>query len=108
MVSGSCAHEYRIILFKIRIFMYKKFFVHCINFMLCCGCTSAQNSYNFDFETLSPAGLPDGINSNQQKTYSLSVDSLIRQHGKYSVVLEQKDPNAQFGAFSFSIKPTFS
>jgi Peptidase family S41 len=89
--------------------MYKSIFFLCICFMICWGCTSAQSSYNFDFETLSSAtALPDGINSNQQKTYSLSVDSLIRQHGKYSVVLEQKDPNAQFGAFSFSIKPTFS
>jgi C-terminal processing protease CtpA/Prc len=89
--------------------MYKSFFLLCICLLLYCGYTFAQSSYNFDFETLSSAtALPDGINSNQQKTYSLSVDSLIRQHGKYSLALEQKDPNGQFGAFSFSIKPKFS
>ena len=80
-----------------------------IYFLLFCACISAQNSNNFDFETLNPAtSLPVGINSNQQKSYSISVDSLIRQHGKYAVVLEQKDPNANFGAFSFRIKPVVS
>ena len=88
--------------------MYKIFFFLCISIMVCCGDTSAQTAYNFDFETVNAAtALPEGINSNQQKSYSLSVDSLIRQHGKFSLVLEQKDPNAQFGAFSFSIKPAF-
>ena len=88
--------------------MSKIFFFLCICFMVCFGRTSAQSTYNFDFETLDVASaLPDGIISNQKTTYSLSVDSLIRQHGKYSVVLEQRVPIAQFGAFSFAIKPAF-
>jgi C-terminal processing protease CtpA/Prc len=88
--------------------MYKNFLLLGIYFILMSGCTSAQNAYNFDFETLNSAtGLPDGINSNQKKAYPLSVDSVIRQHGKYSFVLEQRDPDAPFGAFSFSVKPTF-
>jgi hypothetical protein len=76
--------------------------------MICFGCTSAQTHYNFDFETLdSASALPDGLISNQKSTYSLTVDSLIRQHGKYAIVLEQKVPNAQFGSFCFAIKPAF-
>jgi C-terminal processing protease CtpA/Prc len=52
--------------------------------MPCCRWAFAQTNYNFDFETLSFANaLPVGILSNQQNTYSLSVDSLIRQLGVY-------------------------
>jgi hypothetical protein len=90
-------------------FILKRFI--CVNIctLLICGGISAQKSNNFDFETLDPAsGLPVGINSFQKDSYLLSIDSLIRQHGKYSVVLEQKNRNAEFGAFSFRIKPAFS
>ncbi|HET7002231.1 MAG TPA: S41 family peptidase [Puia sp.] len=89
--------------------MFKRFFFLFVCFVFRNEYTHAQNSYNFDFETLSAStGLPEGIYSNQPKEYSLSVDSLIRQHGKYSVSLEQKDQNAKFGAFSFSFEPRFS
>src|SRR5579863_1026718 len=89
--------------------MFKRFFFLFLCFVFRYGYTYTQNSYNFDFETLSvTTGLPEGIQSNQKTEYVLSVDSLIRQHGKYSLSLEQKDQNAKFGAFSFSIEPRFS
>ena len=63
--------------------MSKVFFFLCLSIMGCCGIASAQNTYNFDFETVNAAtALPEGISSKQLKTYSFSVDSLIRQHGK--------------------------
>lgn len=71
----------------------------------------SQQSFNFDFENLdAKTGLPKGIgyNADQQNKYAFYVDSLYPQHGKYAVVLEQKDPSAQFGAFSFIINPSFS
>ncbi len=89
--------------------MFKRIFFLCVCFVFGYGYIYAQDSYNFDFETLNAmTGLPDGLHSNQQTEYLLSVDSLIRQHGKYSVSLEQKDQNARFGAISFSIEPRFS
>ena len=89
--------------------MNKSIFFFCFCFMIYCGRSSAQSSYNFDFENINAStGFPEGIISNQTTTYSISVDSLIRKQGKYSVVMEQKDPNAKFGAFSFHINPSFS
>ena len=89
--------------------MFKRFFFLFVCLVFRYGHTYAQNSYNFDFETLSATtGLPEGLHSNQQTEYTLSVDSLIRQHGKYAVSLEQKDKNAQFGAFSFLFEPGYS
>jgi len=89
--------------------VFNRFFFLFACFVFGYAYTYAQNSYNFDFETLNATtGLPEGIHSNQQSEYLFSVDSLIRQHGKYSVSLEQIDQNAKFGAFSFSFEPRFS
>jgi Peptidase family S41 len=91
--------------------MHKSFFILFLYCILFCIPTFAQVALNFDFEDLDPlTGIPKGVHfdADQQKTYPLSVDSFIRQHGSYSVILQQKDSNAQFGLFSFSIKPNFS
>jgi hypothetical protein len=73
------------------------------------GCGIAQHPVNFDFELINRmSGSPEGISSTHPDSYSLTFDSLVKQHGKYSAVLEQKDPNAGVGSFAFIIDQKFS
>jgi hypothetical protein len=89
--------------------MYKLYLFLLACYTFCSASCSAQNTYNFDFENINRStALPEGTGSNQPKAYPLTVDSLIRQHGKYAVLLQQVNGDAPFGAFSFSVKPAFS
>src|SRR5580658_2861860 len=83
-------------------------FLFCVTF---CFSSQAQKNFNFDFELIDPAtGFPKDLqfNPDQREKYPLAVDSMIKQHGKYSISLYQKDSSAYFGAVSFKITPNFS
>ncbi len=72
--------------------MPARLFHLCVCIIFFCLGANAQNPFNADFESINRAtGTPDGIRSTHPVTFPLTIDSLIKQHGKYSAVLEQKD-----------------
>ncbi|TAL67102.1 MAG: peptidase S41 [Bacteroidetes bacterium] len=69
--------------------------------------------YNFDFEKINPIdSLPVGIYPGEAN-YKYKIDSVIKQHGKYSISIESfrekvKSDSNDYGAFSFIIPSKFT
>jgi hypothetical protein len=80
-----------------------------------CALTQSANpaKYNLDMEQLTPAkdkalGWATYFQVAQSKAYPVKVDSVVKQHGKYSMSIEKVADGAQFGVVDYPIKKTFS
>ncbi|WP_316797395.1 S41 family peptidase [Pedobacter agri] len=71
----------------------------------------SQFKINGSFEELDKNRMPQGwlfsFKEEQKKAYPVQLDSLIKQDGKYSLLIEKKGAGADFGVIDYPIKQTF-
>jgi len=71
----------------------------------------SQFKINGSFEELDKNRLPQGwlfsFFDEQKKAYPVLLDSTIKQDGKYSLLIEKKEPQAPYGVIDYPIKQTF-
>jgi C-terminal processing protease CtpA/Prc len=77
-----------------------------------CGRVKSQVKFNGDMEQLSAdkkkaLGWTTSSQQHQLKTYHVTIDSVVKQEGKYSLSIEKVGDDAQFGAVKFFIPKTF-
>lgn len=73
--------------------------------------TYSQFDINGSFENLDKNREPKGwlvkFSEAQNKAYQISLDSTIKQHGKYSILLEKKGSQSSFGVITHPITQVF-
>jgi hypothetical protein len=73
----------------------------------------AQNKeYNVSAEEIDqavkvPKGWSSSFNDQQNSSYSIQLDSTIKQSGKYSISVQSKKAESEYAAFSYSISSIF-
>jgi len=75
------------------------------------GCAQNKLSFNGSFEQLDAKGNAMGwtydFTKEQQKSYEIKIDSLVKQDGKYSLSLAKIADGAAFGVATFIIPRTY-
>ena len=66
-----------------------------------------QKDFNFDFEHIENK-LPVNWESAGSKDYTISIDSLITKHGKYSAVIEINGMTADYKVLKFTLPENYS
>lgn len=66
-----------------------------------------SEKFNFDFEIVDN-GKPKYWNNFGSSNYAISLDSINKRNGKYSVTIEYKDGNPDFKAWAFTIPDNYS
>jgi C-terminal processing protease CtpA/Prc len=66
-----------------------------------------SEKFNFDFEIVDN-GKPKYWNNFGSSNYTISLDSINKRNGKYSVTIEYKDGNPDFKAWAFTIPDNYS
>jgi len=73
--------------------------------------TYSQFEINGSFEKLDKNSMPQGwlfsFFDAQKKAYPVKLDSTIQHDGKYSLLIEKKGTNAEFGVIDYLINQTF-
>jgi C-terminal processing protease CtpA/Prc len=74
--------------------------------------TQSNSKFNLDFETVSnPTQLPDGWGRWGTPSYSISIDSVTKQSGKYSLRIESQTDNivqGEFGCPRYSVPAIYA
>jgi C-terminal processing protease CtpA/Prc len=89
--------------------MKKIFLFICVCFA---GCANAQFKFNGDFEELNPTTKKPlswllSFNKDQEKAYHVSLDSAVKQSGKYSLSINKVSGESDFGVIDFPISKAF-
>jgi len=81
--------------------------------IFCTGCSShSQVKFNGNFEILNSnktkaEGWGGSFQPNQLAAYSIKVDSVVKQQGKYSLSIQKVKDESEFGAINYRISQTF-
>ena len=72
------------------------------------SCQTRENSskFNWDFENILN-GKPQGWNISARPGYSVSLDSLNKKSGKYSILIESIEDSADFQSISYTIPSNY-
>ena len=89
--------------------MKKIFLFICVCFA---GCANAQFKFNGDFEELNPTTKKPlswllSFNKDQEKAYNVTLDSTVKQSGKYSLSINKVSGESDFGVIDFPISQAF-